>query len=74
MQNLGNLDNHYTLISLKFEDAYNFYYVGQNQNHNDFIIEIPRSEINNDNDDNNNIPTNDFNILNTLNNAIVLLF
>ena len=69
MQNLGNLDNHYTLISLKFEDAYNFYYVGQNQNHNDFIIEIPRSEINNDNDDNNNIPTNDFNILNTLNNA-----
>ena len=70
MQNLGNLDNHYTLISLKFEDAYNFYYVGQNQNHNDFIIEIPRSEINNDNDDNNNnIPANDFNILNTLNNA-----
>ena len=63
MQNLGILDKQYVLISLKDEDAFNFYYVARDiQNQNDFIIEIRKNQIN-------NIPSNDFNILNTLNNA-----
>jgi serine/threonine protein kinase len=71
MQNLGILDNQYILISLKSEDAFNFYYAARdNQNQNDFIIEIRTNEINKDNNKKiNNIPANDFNILNTLNNA-----
>ena len=63
MQNLGILDKQYVLISLKDEDTFNFYYVARDiQNQNDFIIEIRKNQIN-------NIPSNDFNILNTLNNA-----
>jgi len=71
MQNLGILDNQYVLISKKDEDAFNFYYVGRdNQNQNDFIIEIRTNQINKDNNKKiNNIPANDINILNTLNNA-----
>ena len=71
MQNLGILDNQYILISLKSEDAFNFYYAARdNQNQNDFIIEIRTNQINKDNNKKiNNIPANDFNILNTLNNA-----
>ena len=71
MQNLGILDKQYVLISLKDEDAFNFYYVARDiQNQNDFIIEIRKNQINNNNINKiNNIPSNDFNILNTLNNA-----
>ena len=63
MQNLGTLDNQYTILSLKYNTGFRRgYHARQNQNQNDYLIELPI---------NNNInafPANEINILNILQN------
>ena len=60
MQNLGNLNNQYTLLSKKYEHyRVKAYSAIHNQNHNTYIIEFRKNEI----------PANEINILNILNNA-----
>ena len=52
MQNLGNLDNQYTILGLKRYDMnINYYNARHEQTQINYIIEIPRIQ---DNDDNNN--------------------
>jgi len=63
MQNLGTLDDQYTILSLKYNTGFRRgYHARQNQNQNDYLIELPI---------NNNInafPANEINILNILQN------
>ena len=60
MQNLGNLNNQYTLLSRKYIDSTCIGYSARhNQNNNNFIIEFRDNEI----------PANEINILNILNNV-----
>ena len=63
MQNLGTLDDQYTILSLKYNTgSRRGYHARQNQNQNDYLIELPI---------NNNInafPANEINILNILQN------
>ena len=60
MQNLGNLNNQYTLLSKKYgNDRVKAYSAIHNQNHNNYIIEFRDNEI----------PANEINILNILNNV-----
>ena len=68
MQNLGNLDNQYTILGLKRYDMnINYYNARHEQTQINYIIEIPRIQ---DNDDNNNnyYPIVDINILNIIRN------
>ena len=63
MQNLGTLDDQYTILSLKYNTgSRRGYHARQNQNQNDYLIELP---INNDIDA---FPANEINILNILQN------
>ena len=61
MQNLGTLDNQYIILSLKSNNGLREkYHVRQNQNQNEFLIELPI-------DNNiNAFPANEINILNIL--------
>ena len=60
MDYLGNLNNQYTLLSKKYgNDRVKAYSAIHNQNHNNYIIEFRDNEI----------PANEINILNILNNA-----
>ena len=60
MQNLGNLNNQYTLLSIKYRDNTCIAYsTRHNQNNNNYIIEFR----------DNKIPANEINILNILNNV-----
>ena len=63
MQNLGTLDNQYIILSLKsYNGLRKKYHVRQNQNQNEFFIELPI-------DNNiNAFPANEINILNILQN------
>jgi len=63
MQNLGTLDNQYIILSLKsYNGLRKKYHVRQNQNQNEFLIELPK-------DNNiNAFPANEINILNILQN------
>ena len=66
MQNLGTLDNRYTIISLVLNNINRSYYTAKdNQNDIRYIIAIKE---NNPNDNNNDFPANEINILNILNN------
>ena len=68
MQNLGTLDNQYTIIRLILNDIYRIYYAAKdNQNQINCIIAI--KENNNDDDNNNDFPANEINILNILHNV-----
>ena len=63
MQNLGTLDDQYTILSLKYNTGFRRgYHARQNQNQNDYLIELP---INNNIDA---FPANEINILNILQN------
>ena len=63
MQNLGTLDDQYTILSLKYNTGFRRgYHARQNQNQNDYLIELP---INNGI---NAFPANEINILNILQN------
>ena len=63
MQNLGTLDNQYIILSLKSNNGLRKkYHVRQNQNQNEFFIELPRDN------DINAFPANEINILNILQN------
>ena len=67
MQNLGTLDNNYTIISLMLNDIYRIYYAARdNQNQINCIIVIKE---NNHDDNNNNFPANEINILNIIHNV-----
>ena len=64
MQNLGNLDNQYTiLLKYNYDPVRNQYLARHNQNHNYVVIEFLR------NGDINNFPANEINILNILRNV-----
>ena len=64
MQNLGNLDNQYTiLLKYNYDPVRNQYLARHNQNHNYVVIEFLR------NGDINNFPANVINILNILRNV-----
>jgi len=66
MQNLGTLDNQYTIISLASDDIYRIYYAARgNQNQINYIIAIEG----NNHDNNNDFPANEINILNILHNV-----
>ena len=68
MQSLGNLDNQYIILGLKRDDMnINYYNARHEQTQINYIIEIPRMQ---DNDDNNNynFPIVDINILNIIRN------
>ena len=68
MQNLGTLDNQYTIISLASDDIYRIYYAARgNQNQINYIIAIEGN--NNDDNNNNDFPANEINILNILHNV-----
>ena len=75
MQNLGTLDNRYTLLRLILNDADRDYYTGRdNENQNNYIIAI---KVNNPGNNNNDFPANEINILNqlnALNNPFILRF
>ena len=46
MQNLGTLDNQYTIVSLKFDTGYIMRYLArQNHNQNNIFIELPKDEV-----------------------------
>ena len=61
MQNLGTLDNQYTIVSLKFDTGYiKRYLARQNHNQNNIFIELPTDEAMNA------FPANMINILNIL--------
>ena len=65
MQNLGTLDNRYTLLRLILNDADRDYYTGRdNDNQNNYIIAI---KVDNPVNNNNDFPANEINILNQLN-------
>ena len=76
MQNLGNLDNQYTILGLKRYDMnINYYNARHEQTQINYIIEIPRIQDNDDN--NNNYPIVDINILNiirNINNPFILRY
>jgi len=63
MQNLETLDNQYIILSLKsYNGLRKKYHARQNQNQNEFFIELPK-------DNNiNAFPANEINILNILQN------
>jgi len=75
MQNLGTLDNRYTIIRLISDDADRNYYAGRdNENQNNYIIVI---KVNIPGGNNNDFPANEINILNqlnVLNNPFILPF
>ena len=75
MQNLGTLDNRYTILRLISNDADRNYYAGRdNENQNNYIIVI---KVNNPGGNNNDFPANEINILNqlnALNNPFILRF
>ena len=61
MQNLGTLDNQYTIVSLKFDTGYiKRYLARQNHNQNNIFIELPKDEAMDA------FPANMINILNIL--------
>ena len=63
MQNLGTLDNEYTILSIKSEDAPRIYYTARNnQNQNNYIIEIKTDPYFI------NFPAQEINVLKSLNN------
>ncbi len=65
MQNLGTLDNRYTILRLISNDADRDYYAGRdNENQNNYIIAI---KVNNPGGNDNDFPANEINILNQLN-------
>ena len=65
MQNLGNLNNQYTLLSIKYSDTTGIAYsTRHNQNNNNYIIEFLNDEF----------PANEINILNILIMQIILTF
>ena len=67
MQNLGTLDNRYTLLLLAFNNINRSYYIARdNQNQIQYIIAIKG---NNPDDNNNDFPANEINILNILHNV-----
>ena len=67
MQNLGTLDNRYTLLLLAFDNINRSYYIARdNQNQIQYIIAIKG---NNPDDNNNDFPANEINILNILHNV-----
>ena len=67
MQNLGNLDNQYTILGLKRYDMnINYYNARHEQTQINYIIEIPRIQDNDNN--NNNFPIVNINILNIIRN------
>ena len=60
MQNLGTLDNQYTLLSVKHQEKYGtYYYARHNETNINYIIDIKNTE---NNENNNNIPANEINI------------
>ena len=65
MQNIGTLDNQYNILSFKERGFNRMYYTARNnQNQNFNLIGIATGENNN-----NNIPANEINVLNILNNV-----
>ena len=61
MQNLGTLDNQYTIVSLKFDTGHKKRYLArQNHNQNNIFIELPKDEAMDA------FPANMINILNIL--------
>ena len=67
MQNLGTLDNRYTLLLLAFNNINRSYYIARdNQNQIQYIIAIKG---NNPDDNNNDFPANEINLLNILHNV-----
>ena len=67
MQNLGTLDDRYTLLLLAFNNINRSYYIARdNQNQIQYIIAIKG---NNPDDNNNDFPANEINILNILHNV-----
>ena len=61
MQNLGTLDNRYTLLLLAFNNINRSYYIARdNQNQFNFIIVIKRND--NHDDNNNDFPVNEINL------------
>ena len=68
MENLGTLDNRYTIIALINCDMNRNYYIARdNQNQFNFIIVIKRND--NHDDNNNDFQANEINILNILHNV-----
>ena len=68
MQNLGNLDNQFTILGLKNESSFiNYYSARHDQTQINYIIEIPKEQDNDNN--NNNFHISDINILNIIRNV-----